>query len=118
MNISAFDDAVTKIDKSKTWISVKRKELISREIKARKYYNLASRYNSKDGDFSYYIIMLDEEIENRACYRTNIDDYGRVKIKLRPIWDKTSLKDITSDCNIIISHDENQSDGDIYSLFI
>ena len=38
MNLKAYDEITPKVDKTKTWVIVKNHNLLSREIKYRKYY--------------------------------------------------------------------------------
>lgn len=116
MNLSAYDNVKYKIDKTKSWFNIKKKLLVTREIKYRKYYTLSERYEPKSKEYHYFVIMLDDEPENRISHITNLDDYGRIKIKLDSLFNKTILSTFTSDRNINIIHVDGADDGDIYKL--
>ena len=116
MNLNAYDDASNKIDKQRSWVDINKKQLITREIKYRLYYSLVKRYDKKTNVVSFFIAMLDEPSPYRVCYRTRKDDYGRLKFRLFPIWNETSLDSLETNCNVIVEHIESQSDGDIYYI--
>lgn len=116
MNLNAYDNINETIDKTKTWIDIKRKTLISRELSDRSYTCLMKRYNAKTNIVSYFIAMLDTPPKNRKYTITKKDDYGRIKINLSSIWRETYLNQLDSNCNIMIEHVETCGDGDIYSL--
>lgn len=118
MNLSAYDNITPKIDKTKTWIEPKRKLLLSREIKFRKYFTLSKRYNPKYNITNYYIILLDNKLQDRVCTSTKIDDYGRIKISLNQIWNESGLCDRADNFNISVNHLTKDADGDIYYLDI
>lgn len=118
MNLSAYDNIKEKIDKNKTWINIKKKTLLSREIKYRPYYTLLKRYNPKSNTNSYFIALLDGIVFDKKCKHTNKDDYGRIKINLSEIWNESWLSQLESDCNIMIEVEQNENDGDVYLLDI
>lgn len=118
MNLNSYDNAIEKIDKNKTWIDVRRKIIISREIKYRPYNCLLKRYNPNTNYNSYFIAMLDSPPTDRKYKKTNIDDYGRIKISIASIWKETYLAQCNSDCNIVCNLEESENDGDIYSIDI
>lgn len=118
MNLNAYDDIKEKIDKTKTWIDIKKKILISRELKYRPYVCLLKRYIPKTNTNNYYIALLDNPPTDRKYRLTVVDDYGRVKIKVSDIWNETSLAQLVDDCNIMCDFVESGEDGDIYFLDI
>lgn len=118
MNLSAYDSIEDYLDKSKSWVYVKRKELISREIKYRRYFTIGKRFDKGSDSYRYFLILLDNKPEYRQYGRVKRDSYGRIKVDLRSLWDITSLYDITSDTNINIIYTEHTADGDIYELDI
>ena len=61
MNINAYDDIREKLDKTKTWVDIRKKQLFSREIKYRKYNCLLKRYDVKTNITNYYIYDLLED---------------------------------------------------------
>ena len=116
MNLNAYDNVVEKINKQKSWIDIKKKMLLSRELNVRDYVLLTKRYNKATNTTDYFVVMLDNPPVDRECKRTKVDDYGRCKISLAPIWGETYLSNVTSDFNISISLEEHSTDGDIYKL--
>lgn len=118
MNLNAYDNVIDQIDKTKSWIYIKKKQLISREIKYRRYNTILKRYNSKTKCYSYYIAMLDEPDITKVCSITKLDNYGRIKINIANIWNETSLRNIDKDCNIDVQLYESTDDGDVYILDI
>lgn len=118
MNLNAYDDIKDKIDKNKSWINVIKKLLLTREINIRNYYTLSKRYNVITKSYDYYIILLDNIIENKSCRKLKVDDYGRCKIDLSQIWNSCSLNNIDVDFNVSIMLIEHSDDGDIYRIDI
>lgn len=118
MNLNAYDDVKEQVNKNKTWINVKKKTLITREIKYRKVTLLSKRYNTALKCYDYFIIMLDDEPLDRNYSITNRDDYGRIKIRLTSIWADTILSTLDTDCNINVTHIDHADDGDVYQLDI
>lgn len=116
INLNAYDNVIDKIDKTKTWIDVRKKLLLSREIKYRKYHSLLKRYDNKTNTTSYYLAMLDHLSETHTCKLTSKDNYGRVKIRLSEIWKDTYLAGLDKDCNICIKLIESEDDGEVYSF--
>ena len=116
MNLNAYDNVIEKINKQKSWIDIKKKILLSREINVRNYVLLTKRYNKDTNTTDYFIVMLDNPPVNRTYKRAKVDDYGRFKISLASIWSETYLCYMNSDFNISISLEEHSTDGDIYKL--
>ena len=59
MNLNAYDSITEKLDKNKTWIDIRRKTILSREMKYRKYTCILKRYNPKTNINSHFIALLD-----------------------------------------------------------
>lgn len=118
MNLNIYDDANKKLDRTKTWANIKYKQIISREIKYHRYSSLASRFNPTTNTYTYFIIVSDEKPHNMSSAKTFIDNYGRFKLNVLNIWDKTILKDFNEDTNINIVHVDSDSTGDVYALDI
>lgn len=116
MNLNVYDNIIEKLDKTKTWVDVRRKTLLSRELANRPYTCLMKRYNIKTNICSYYIAMLDNPPEDRKYKSTTRDDYGRVKVNLSQIWNETYLARLGSNCNVMLNLIEHDDDGDIYLL--
>lgn len=114
MNLNAYDNTQEKLDKTKTWIDVKKKTIYSREIKYRKYTCLMHKYNPKTNSNSYYIAMLDYIPENKKCSTTKQDDYGRTKINISVIWKDTYLVNLKSNVNIDCELVDSDVDGEVY----
>ncbi len=118
MNLNAYDNVKEKLDKKKTWIDIKNKTLISREIKYRPYTCLLKRYDIKTNASSYFIALLNDPPVDKKSTRTIQDDYGRIKIRLSSIWKDTYLSQLVDNCNILCNLVESADDGDIYSIDI
>lgn len=118
MNLNAYDEITNKIDKRHTWIDVRKKQILSREIKFRPYYTITKRYNPQTEETNYFIILLDEEPYKRICYKTKVDDYGRIKLNVAPIWFETILSTLNKDVNIHIELSDTADDADVYKLDI
>ena len=118
MNLIAYDAVKNKIDKSKTWIDVKTKKLVSRELKYRKIVTLSKNYNTDNGDYDYFIILLDSPPVERMYVLTRVDDYGRIKISLNSIWKDDTFNNLTKDINVNMELVEHADDGDIYKIIL
>lgn len=116
MNLNAYDSITEKLDKNKTWIDTRRKTILSREMKYRKYTCILKRYDPKTNINSHFIALLDNPPENRLYKSTVQDDYGRIKINVSSIWKETYLSELKSNCNILCTLVESGNDGDIYSI--
>lgn len=118
MNLSAYDVVEEKLDRNKTWILVKSKEILSREIKKRRYYAFIKKWNPNQSIFEYFLLLLDAKAPNIVCHYAHIDNFGRLKLNARSIWDVSSLWKYDKTSNIGIEHIEHTDDGDIYKLDI
>lgn len=118
MNLNAYDNITNKINKQLTWIDVNRKELLSREIKFRPYVVLSKRYNPELKQYDYFIILLDDRPVDKTCTRTKYDNYGRIKIGLKTLWEETTLANYEKDENISLTLVDSADDGDVYKLDI
>lgn len=116
MNLNAYDNVTEKLDKTKTWIDLRKKTIFSREIKHRPYSCLLKRYDAKTNTNSYFIAMLDKPQENKKCKHTTCDDYGRVKINISSIWKETYFTRLENNCNIVCKLVESCDDGEVYSI--
>lgn len=117
MNLNSYDDALTTIDRTKTWVNIKYHVIFSREIKYRAYYNISKRYNNTTGEHDYFIIVADYPLDERKWCDKIIDNYGRFKIYIPDdIYKSTILSTFEKDTNINISHLEGDDICDIYYL--
>lgn len=116
MNLNAYDDVSPVINKKATWIDIKKYQLLSREIKYRKYVTISKRFNKETSEYEYFIILLDDCPVNRSYAHTKQDDYGRIKINIISIWNDSSLRYYKNNSNVSIEHIEHTDDGDIYKL--
>ena len=111
MNLNAYDNVIDKVDKTKTWIDVKKHLLL-------KWYVLSKRFNTENNCYDYFVILLDNPPQDRVAFNARLDDYGRVKIQLHEMYNETDLQHLTKDANINIKHVEHEEDGDVYQLEI
>ena len=91
MNLNIYDIPI-KLDKTKSWINIKTKQLISRTIPFRKYNTVGKKYVKSTSSYEYFIILLDEKPVNNVSTKTKFDDYGRIKILLNSIWNDCDLQ--------------------------
>lgn len=115
MNLSAYDN-INKVNKKRTWIDVNNKILYSREIEYHKYHSILKRYNPDEQCYNYYIALFDNKSDSDNAVYTNKDNYGRIKINLSSIWNKSNLSQLETDCNIVIDIDTKDVDGIIYKI--
>ena len=119
MNLNSYGDALTTIDRNKTWINIKYRVMFSREIKYRPYFNISCRYNAATCTHDYYLILADYPIDDRKWMNTVKDSYGRIKIRIiGAIWCATIISNFKKDTNINISRVEGDDICDIYYLDI
>ncbi len=118
MNIVAYDTIKRNINKDKTWISVKYKRILSKEIKYRKYYTLLKKYNLQTNREYFYLACSDNIFRDSKTECTNLDNFGRCRFNIGSIWRKSYLSDIENDMNIHIKLVNKQDDGEIYCLDI
>ena len=116
MNLNAYDNVTEKINKTKTWVDIRKKQLISKEIKIRPYISILKRYDIKNNTISYFIATLDTPPLNHTYTNITIDDYGRIKLNISSIWEKTFLSRLKQNSNISIEHVDSDEDGDVYLL--
>lgn len=119
MNLNSYGDALTTIDRTKTWINLRYKVIFSREVKYRAYYNLSKRYNKTTNSNDYFLIVADYPIDDRKWVNKTIDDYGRFKIFVPDnIFKSTILSSFEKDTNINIEYKEGDDVCDVYYLDI
>lgn len=116
MNLNAYDTLDTKIDRNKTWLNVKYKTIITREVTKRKYTIILQRFNPNLNCKEYFIAFSDNEVPNQINKQTIVDNYGRIKIKVGSIWSEANLSQFVTDCNIILTCVDKQEDGEIYRI--
>ncbi len=116
MNLNTYDNIKEKLDKTKTWVDIHRKQLLSREILYRPYIALLKRYDLNTSTYSYFIALLDKPSNNHDCKHTDYDSYGRIKLNLNTIWDNVYLNRLLCNANVDIKLVESEEDGDIYFL--
>ena len=78
INLFNYDSTTKQIDKTKTWIDVKRKRLISREIKFKQYYSICK----KDGFFLMNYNIKTQQLLN-GIKTKNIDIITKI---IQNIW--------------------------------
>lgn len=115
INLNEFDKVDEKVDKSKTWLYIKGKCLISNEVPKYKYYNLYKKYNPETNSTNYYIVFSNENIKNELK-QTHIDDYGRIKIPISTIYKESGLYNENKDCNIILKTINKDKESIVYLI--
>ena len=115
INLNEFDKVDEKVDKSKTWLYVKGKCLISNEVQKYKYYNLYKKFNPETNLTNYYIILSNINVNNQLK-NVHIDDYGRVKIPISIIYIESGLYKEEKDCNINLKEVNKDEDSIVYLI--
>lgn len=114
INISGYVNENNKINKNKTWFSVKYNVLVSRELSYRNYFTILSRY--ENNTMNYFLLLSDEKLD--GCGNVKQDDYGRIKIHLnernKSVFGLNNLKE---DVNVEIAKIDGDSDCELYSLY-
>ena len=115
MNLNAYDD-INELDKTRPWYSVSFNRLYIKGIKARAYYTIVKRFESKE--YVYYLVASDDvHIPNPR--NLTKDNYGRYKINVpRNVVAETSLAGLSKDSNINVALVDRQEDGEVYRIDI
>ena len=116
INLLKYDNVNDVVDKTKTWFYKRYKTICSREIKFKYYYFFKKRYNPLDGTYTYYIILTDVYDNNQKCYKTIIDDYGRIKLKCNNIFKGSRFDKIHKDVNINLILIEEDKETIVYEI--
>lgn len=118
MNLNAYDNIIEPIDKTKTWIDINKKTILSRIIKYRPYNCLLKRYDNNTNSNVFFIALLDNPPVDKKYKCTVKDNYGRIKINISSIWKESYISQLKTNCNINIKLVESDTDGEIYLLDI
>lgn len=116
INLNAYE-IPQKLDKTKTWINVNKQQLLSREIKFRKYY-IITQFDAIEDTCKTYLIVSDN---NDMFYNFNLtktDDYGRIKINLAEHYAVLNLDKYDKNVNIPVKYVEGDNESDVYLLEI
>ena len=115
INLNEYDTVTNKIDKTKTWLYVAGKALISNELPKRKYYNIFKRFDTASNTYNFYIILSD--INTNGVFKTtNVDNYGRIKISISSIYSTSGLNKEEKDCNINLKKVDSDDNSDVYLI--
>ena len=115
MQFTTYDRTKTrKLDRTKTWINIKYKQIFSAEIKYNNYYQIITRFNPNINETEYYVaFMPNSDEDNKSC---RIDDYGRTKFSIANIWNELKLNKLTTDTNINLEYVETIDDVDVFKI--
>lgn len=117
INLNAYE-IPQKLDKTKTWININKQQLLSREIKFRKYYIITTKFDVVENICKIYLIVSDN---NDIFYNFNLtktDDYGRIKINLAEHYAVLNLDKYNKNVNISVKYIEGDNESDVYLLEI
>lgn len=115
MNLNEYD-IVNENFNNGTWVDPMYKRLYSTIIKYKPFSSFLKKYNNVTKQNEYYLLMMDNIHPNMQCSGVKRKD-GIVKIDI-PIWNNTSLINITTKTNVFIEQVDEQDDCDIYYLDI
>ena len=118
MNLNAYDNVTRKLDKRKTWYSLKFKRLYSREIKFRMFYKFLQRWNETYKRNDYFLAVSMNNVDGRFSI-TNKDNYSRLKFSIpKEVIEDSILNTMTVDANVEVKLVDAQPDGEVYQLNI
>uniref|UniRef100_A0AAU8MJZ9 Uncharacterized protein n=1 Tax=Geladintestivirus 1 TaxID=3233133 RepID=A0AAU8MJZ9_9CAUD len=114
MNFTTYDNVNSKrLDRTKTWINPRYKQVFSAEIKYKNYYQIIVRYNTNTKENEYFVAFMDNKDEdNKSC---RIDELGRTRFSIANIWNDF-CNNITKETNIKLNYEESFDNVDIFRL--
>ena len=115
MNLSAYDRINGSPTKSKIYTSNNHPYIVTREIKYRKYYCFVKRYEPNIDSNVLFLVLLDDNPEDRCVSRVRRDNYGRLKFNLSQARDYINFNSSKIE-NIKLTLETNADDGDIYKV--
>ena len=116
MALQEYETVQKRIDRNKTWINVKYKQVISREITTG-YYNFVFKYNKQYNDYEYFIIIGNAEFADDSDYRkVYVDDYGRGKMSIPSKLHNTLIGNKHSDFQISLELVDAGSNYNVYKI--
>lgn len=114
MEFTCYDKAEIKIDKTKTWVNIKYKQVFSKEIHYNCYYQIIKRFDLSNRNIEYFVAFLPtSDSDTKPCH---IDDYGRTKFSIASIWNDIGYNKLTNDKQIKLEYIETINDADIFKL--
>lgn len=115
MQFTTYDKTNSrKLDRTKSWINIKYKQIFSAEIKYNKYYQLIKRFEPKYNTTEYFVAFMNNSDEDTKSCR--VDDYGRTKFSIADIWKELNLDKLTTDTNINLEYVESIDDVDVFKI--
>lgn len=115
MNLSAYDKISGSPTKSKLYMSNNYPYIITREVKYRKYYCFVKRYDPSTETDNLFLVLLDDNPEDRQVAGVRRDDYGRLKFNLSQARDIINLVP-NKNVNVHLTLETQADDGDIYRI--
>lgn len=117
MNLVAYDNVDTIVNKKRSWIDVRHKYLYTRETTYRKYVSFGKRFNADENKTVFFIILTDDEPIDRPSSKTVVTNNGCIKIGLKGIWDEAGLNKVTTQyLNVSLVNNTSADDGDVYEF--
>lgn len=116
MNLPAYDNIEIKVNRNKTWVNIKYKQIFSKEIHYNGYVEYKSRYNPVDETYEYYLVFQPNRSTQSA--KVHIDELGRTKIPISKIWNKLNFSNKHKDFNITLEYIESIEDSDIFLIVV
>lgn len=114
MQFTQYDNLNKKIDRTKSWINPKYKQVFSAEVSFSKYCQILNTYNPSFDEYEYFVAFMDKkDAENKNC---RIDEIGRTRFSIAEIWDKF-CPNITSDTQVNLEYIETVNGADIFKMF-
>ena len=117
MNLVAYDNVDTIVNKKRSWIDVCHKYLYTRETTYRKYVSFGKRFDADENKTIFFIILTDDEPVDRPSSKTVVTNNGCIKIGLKGIWNEAGLNKVTTQyLNVSLVNSTSADDGDVYEF--
>lgn len=115
INLNVYE-TTQKLNKTKTWLNVNKCQLLSREIKFRKYYTISIQIDPLTKEEVFHLILVDDPNIPLKLNSVKVDDYGRLKFNLNEYKDGLHLTEYNKNVNISIIYIEGDHESDVYLL--
>lgn len=117
MNLVAYDNVDSIVDKKRSWIDIRNKYLYTRQTVCRNYISFGKRFDANENRIIFFIILTDDEPLDRPSAKIIVTNNGCLKIGLKSIWEEIGFDKFTTNyLNINLKCVETADDGNIYEI--
>lgn len=114
MDFVTYDNVTHKVDKNKSWVSPKYKQIFTKEVRWDKYAEIKNRYDVNEGRYRFYLVLEPEKDSDNSKVR--VDDLGRTRISIGHVWDSLGYTNKTKDFQIRLEYTESIQGCDFYEI--